>query len=512
MERLQRVLAAAGVASRRRSEELILEGRVRVDGDIITELGTKVDPGMQKIEVDGKLIPTVRRRYILLNKPSGYITTTSDERSRYTVMDLVPVNERVVPVGRLDRQTEGLLLLTNDGEIANRVMHPRYGIDKEYEALLDGYPPPEVLDRLRRGITIDGQRTVPEMIRPIRNTEGGTIVRIVIHEGRNRIVRKMFDEVGYPVVKLIRTRVGPLQLGAIPRGTFRDLTDGELKALREAIHMTDEDVTFAERVIDRPLRDRPDPNRMKTGRSRESNADRGARGPGGPPRPHRDDDRRGPARPARDGQRTGPPPPRHDDDRGRPARPARDGQHAGPPQARRDDDARRSGPPRPVRSSRPGTPNGQRPDRRADDQRRSHSGQPTNGPPRPRDERDGDRGRRPGGPQRRDDDRRPPRTSSAPGEQRRDRPAGPPRGGSRPAGPGKPDRGPSGPNRGPKSGPGGPPRGPRPGPGGAGQRPRREHPTGGAGGGGERPPDDNRDRRASGGGEEHSRRDRRPED
>ncbi|HEX5165746.1 MAG TPA: pseudouridine synthase [Thermomicrobiales bacterium] len=470
MERLQRVLASAGIASRRRAEELILEGRVRVDGEIVTELGTKVEPGAQKIEVDGKLIPTVRRRYILLNKPSGYITTTSDERSRYTVMDLVPVAERVVPVGRLDRQTEGLLLLTNDGEVANRVMHPRYEIDKEYEALLDGYPPPEVLDRLRRGITIDGQRTSPEMIRPIRNTEDGTIVRIVIHEGRNRIVRKMFDEVGYPVLKLIRTRVGPLQLGAIPRGTFRDLTDGELKVLREALHLTDEDIEFAERVADRPRRDRPDPNRMRTGRPRESNAERAARGPGGPGRDRRDDRRGGPPR-RRDGEQPN-----------RPARPRRDDQYAGPPQARRSDDRRGS--------SRPtGDDAGERRPARRDDDRR--------GPARGRDERGADQRGQRGGPRRRDDERRPARSGSG---DRRDRPPGPPRGGSRPGGP---NRRPTGAPRGPRPGPG---------PGGQGKHPRHEHPADGAGGGGERPPDDNRDRRTGGGGQEHGRRDRRPED
>src|SRR5687768_9846428 len=191
MERLQRVLSARGIASRRKAEELILNGRVRVDGRVVRELGTKVDPERQKIEVDGNLIPQVRHRYIVLHKPGGYITTTADERGRWTVMDLVNVGERVVPVGRLDRKTEGLLLLTNDGDVANRVMHPRYEIDKEYEVLLDGHPPAHLLDRVRRGLVIDGEPARPTEVRALRNLDEGTLIRVVIHEGRNRIVRRM---------------------------------------------------------------------------------------------------------------------------------------------------------------------------------------------------------------------------------------------------------------------------------------------------------------------------------
>lgn len=244
MERLQRVLAARGVASRRKAEELIAQGRVRVDGQTVREQGVKVDPTRQKIEVDGKLLPIFRHRYILLNKPAGYITTTADERDRRTVMELVQVSEPVVPVGRLDRPTEGLLLLTNDGDVAYRVTHPRFEIDKEYEALLDGHPPAAVLERVRRGIVIDGEKAMPTVVRPIRNAEDGTIVRVVIQEGRNRIVRKMFEEVGYPILRLVRTRVGPLQLGGIPRGQWRDLTDGEVEQLREALHLRDEDAGY----------------------------------------------------------------------------------------------------------------------------------------------------------------------------------------------------------------------------------------------------------------------------
>ncbi|HEU4793816.1 MAG TPA: pseudouridine synthase [Nitrolancea sp.] len=240
MERLQRVLATHGVASRRKAEELILAGRVAVDGHVVRELGTQVDAERQRITVDGAPLRTEQRRYILLNKPPGYITTASDERGRRTVMDLVNVRERVVPVGRLDRQTAGLLLLTNDGDVAFRVAHPRYELEKEYEALVDGHPPPGVLEELRRGVTIEGQRVIPEQIRPLRNEEAGTVLRIVIHEGRNRIVRRMLERVGYPVIKLTRTRIGPLQVKGIASGAWREATAGELAQLREALMLEGE--------------------------------------------------------------------------------------------------------------------------------------------------------------------------------------------------------------------------------------------------------------------------------
>lgn len=312
MERLQRVLSASGLASRRRAEELIREGRVRVDGQVITEMGVRVDPTVQKVELDGKIIPQQRMRYLLLNKPAGYITTTADERDRRTVMDLIDVRERVVPVGRLDRPTEGLLLLTNDGDVAHRVMHPSFNIEKEYEALLDGHPPRTVFDRLSKGVVIDGESAKPTMVRPVRNTDDGTIVRIALHEGRNRIVRRMFEAVNYPVLKLRRVRIGPLQLGTIPRGTWRDLTDGELVQLREALHLKDEDVlmeTQERMTAQQPaplLRpSRPDARRSQgnpesyrpPGRAGGPGGRSGAPGrggPGGSPARGRDTGRRGP--------------------------------------------------------------------------------------------------------------------------------------------------------------------------------------------------------------------------
>lgn len=240
-ERLQKVLAAAGIASRRASERLIADGRVRVDGQVVTELGTKVDPSRAHIEVDGQPVRSQRPRYIMLNKPSGYITTVSDERGRRTVAELVDTPERVVPVGRLDRPTQGLLLFTNDGELAHRVMHPRYAVSKEYLVLVDGFPPPGVLRELREGVTIDGVRTVPDEVRPLRETRDGLTLRVVIQEGRNRIVRRMFEAVNYPVLRLVRTRIGPIQLGNLPRGAWRDLSPSELELLREAVGLDDGD-------------------------------------------------------------------------------------------------------------------------------------------------------------------------------------------------------------------------------------------------------------------------------
>ena len=237
MERLQRILAARGVASRRAAEELITAGRVSVDGKVVTELGTRADPVRSTIRVDGKLLKVQRPRYILLNKPRGYITTTKDERDRRTVMDLVQVPERVYPVGRLDRDTEGLLLLTNDGDVANRVMHPRYGLEKEYHVLTLSRPTEATLQRLRAGVTIEGKRIVPEEIRIQRETAEGLILKAVVHEGIHHLVRRMMDEVGIPVERLRRVRLGPLSVSGIQPGVWRELSHGELTTLLEALHL-----------------------------------------------------------------------------------------------------------------------------------------------------------------------------------------------------------------------------------------------------------------------------------
>jgi 23S rRNA pseudouridine2605 synthase len=175
----------------------------------------------------------------MLHKPVGYITTAADERGRKTVLDLVRVPERVVPVGRLDRDSSGLLLLTNDGDLIYRITHPRYELEKEYEVLVDGFPPPEVEEALRRGVPVDGRPVQIRRLEAIRTEPEGTVYRVVIHEGRNRIIRRVFDRVGYPVLRLHRVRVGPLRLGDLPPGEWRDLTPEELAALRRAVGLSE---------------------------------------------------------------------------------------------------------------------------------------------------------------------------------------------------------------------------------------------------------------------------------
>lgn len=233
--RLQRVLAEHGVASRRKAEDLIREGRVSVDGVVVRQMGLRVDPERQDIRVDGRPLRPEPKRYIMLYKPVGYITTARDERGRRTVLDLVDVPERVVPVGRLDRDSAGLLLLSNDGDLIFRVTHPRYELEKEYEVLVDGFPPESVIEQLRQGVPVDGRPVAVRAIEPIRIEEAGTVFRVVIHEGRNRIVRRMFERVGYPVLRLVRTRIGPLRLNGLRPGEWRDLTPEELTALFEAV-------------------------------------------------------------------------------------------------------------------------------------------------------------------------------------------------------------------------------------------------------------------------------------
>ena len=235
MERLQRILAAHGIASRRASEQLILDGRVRVNGTIVRELGTKADPVMDRIEVDGKPLQAQRHRTIMLNKPSGYITTVSDERNRRTVMDLIDTRERVYPIGRLDRETEGLLLLTNDGDLANRITHPRFEIDKEYQILTHLRPSGQTMEQIRKGVRVDGALVVPSEFRILRETAEGIVLKLVIHSGLNHVVRKMMDQYEIEIARLRRTRVGPVSLAGVPLGQWRDLQPGEIAGLYEAV-------------------------------------------------------------------------------------------------------------------------------------------------------------------------------------------------------------------------------------------------------------------------------------
>ena len=240
MDRLQKILSQAGVASRRAAEKLIAEGRVSVNGTTVREMGTKADPSVDDIRVDGRRIRRAERlRYILLNKPAGYVTTRSDPQRRPTVIDLLRgVRDYVYPVGRLDYDTEGLLLLTNDGDLAAKLTHPRHGVERTYEARVAGMPGVDALERLRKGIALDGRRTQPADVdlisRRAKGDERDALLRITIREGRNRQVRRMCEAVGHPVKTLARTRIGSLTDGHLKPGMWRELRAEELRALKKS--------------------------------------------------------------------------------------------------------------------------------------------------------------------------------------------------------------------------------------------------------------------------------------
>lgn len=238
-ERLQKVLARAGYGSRRACEILISEQRVTIDGRI-AQLGNRVDPERSVICVDGAMAPVAASKvYILLNKPSGIVTTAYDPQGRPTVLSLVESNERIFPVGRLDMNTEGLLILTNDGRLAHLLTHPSSGVAKEYLVRVEGDPSPRALRRLREGVDLDDGRTSPAQVS--RVSEG--LLRIVIHEGRNRQVRRMCGAVGHEVTRLVRTRIGPLQDATLAPGMSRQLSLGEVRRLMETVGMSDEIVS-----------------------------------------------------------------------------------------------------------------------------------------------------------------------------------------------------------------------------------------------------------------------------
>ena len=235
-ERLQKILSQAGIASRRAAEKLIAEGRVAVNGTLVTEPGCRADIAEDDITVDGKSIHGQEKKvYFLLNKPKGYISTASDDRGRKTVLDLLAdVSERIYPTGRLDNATEGLLLLTNDGALMNALLHPKYEVQKTYVARLRGIPGEEALELLRRGVELEDGLTAPAAVRllaqnPVRDESR---VEIIIHEGRNRQVRRMCSAVGHEVTALRRTEFAGLNLSGTARGQYRPLTDTELAHLR----------------------------------------------------------------------------------------------------------------------------------------------------------------------------------------------------------------------------------------------------------------------------------------
>ena len=240
-ERLQKVLARAGIGSRRACEELIDAGRVRVNGDVAT-LGRRVDPEHDRVTVDGITV-SVRPGlvYYLLNKPAKVVTTARDPEGRPTVIDLVPVEPRVFPVGRLDWETEGLLLLTNDGDLAHGLTHPSRGVPKTYLAEVAGVPGRAALRRLREGVDLEDGRTAPARVRVAQATPTGAAVEIEIHEGRNRQVRRMCEAVGHPVRRLVRTRFGPLRDHKLAPGQWRSLSPAEIRSLYAALERESND-------------------------------------------------------------------------------------------------------------------------------------------------------------------------------------------------------------------------------------------------------------------------------
>jgi 23S rRNA pseudouridine2605 synthase len=231
-ERLQKILAKAGIASRRSAEQLIRDGRIRINGQVVMEMGCKADPSHDRITCDGKPIVFEEKSYVLLNKPAGYVTTLSDPQGRPVVSDLINgIPLRLFPVGRLDLDTEGALLMTNDGELGNAILHPRFEVKKTYEALVTGAPSLEKLRRLELGIEIDGGRTRPAIIRVLKQYKDQTLIEVIIHEGKKRQVRKMFQALNHRVLHLKRTAYGKLGLGTLPLGKFRVLAPDDLKKI-----------------------------------------------------------------------------------------------------------------------------------------------------------------------------------------------------------------------------------------------------------------------------------------
>jgi 23S rRNA pseudouridine2605 synthase len=236
LERIQKILSSAGICSRREAEELILEGRVKVNGRVVTELGAKADIDSDVIKVGSRVIrPEGRKLYVLLNKPKGFISTLKDPQGRHTVVDLLGnLGRRVYPVGRLDYDSEGVLLLTNDGEFANAIMHPSREVDKTYEVKVDGVMTDADIARLQSGVRLKDGMTAPAKVKKLKLTRANSWVEITIHEGRKRQVRRMCEAVGHPVLKLRRTKIGPLGLTGVPAGQYRELTPREVKALEKA--------------------------------------------------------------------------------------------------------------------------------------------------------------------------------------------------------------------------------------------------------------------------------------
>jgi pseudouridine synthase len=257
MERVQKLLARAGVASRRESEKLIVQGKVTINGQL-AELGSQADPDTDDIRVEGRRLRfSAQRHYLAVHKPTGYISSRSDPEGRPTVMQLIPEHLRklVYPVGRLDLDSEGLLLLMDDGDLANQLIHPRYEVPKRYQALVSGNVGDTTLAKLRKGVLLEDGLTAPAHVRVLERMEKSTALEVAIHEGRKRQVRRMLEMVGHPVQRLVRVAVGGLELGNLPAGKWRELTAAEVALLRRAVekHSTE----AAEREATAPKRTSP---------------------------------------------------------------------------------------------------------------------------------------------------------------------------------------------------------------------------------------------------------------
>lgn len=237
--RLQKLLAQSGVASRRKCEELMLDGQVEVDGEVVTRLGTKVDPRTAVVRVEGKRLPPISEKvYLVLNKPRGVVSTMSDPEGRRTLGDLVADRpERLFHVGRLDTDTTGLIILTNDGDFAQRLAHPSYEVDKTYVAEVEGEVYRRTIKQLLEGVTLEDGPVTVRKARIVEASDAKSIVELVIHEGRNRIVRRLLAAVGHPVVRLTRTAIGPVRLGRLGNGQLRELTSTELGELLDSAQL-----------------------------------------------------------------------------------------------------------------------------------------------------------------------------------------------------------------------------------------------------------------------------------
>ena len=235
--RLQKVLAAAGIASRRASEIMIDKGRVEVNGKTVTEQGMRVDPERDKIRVDGSRIPPPRRHiYVVLNKPRGVVATLEDPEGRPTLSDYLPrTRERLFHVGRLDTETEGLIILTNDGELGHRLSHPSYEVSKTYMVEVAGNMDNKTFRRLEKGLHLEDGPVKPDKLKLVSRTDTRSLLNVTLHEGRNRIVRRMMEAVGHPVDRLSRIAIGPVRLGQLPVGQTRDITPEELGALMDLV-------------------------------------------------------------------------------------------------------------------------------------------------------------------------------------------------------------------------------------------------------------------------------------